>query len=85
VAHFWGRRRDLVLALIREQYAHRTDHPLVIERFERYQAFPQSPSVRLVTEYFLERGRSPQRDQVFRALDLPPDYPITLLAGFPVP
>ncbi len=85
VPHFWGRRRELVLAIIREQYAHRTDHPLVIERFMGYASSAPSPSVQLVRDYFLERGVSPQRDQVFSALDLPPNYPITLLAGFPVP
>jgi hypothetical protein len=86
VPHFWGRRRDLVPALIRERYAQRADHPLVIERFKRYeQSLPASPSVNLVRDYFLERGRMPQREQVYTALDLPPDYPITILASFPVP
>ena len=84
-SHFWGRRRALVLPRIRDLYAHQTDHPLVIERFERYADYAPSRSVRLVQEFFLDRGRTPQRDQVFAALDLPPDYPLAVLASMPVP
>jgi hypothetical protein len=83
--HFWGRRRGLVLSLIYEEYAHRTDHPLVVERFKRYSKSPPSRSVLLIRDFFLERGRAPQRDQVFAALSLPPDYPILALANAPVP
>lgn len=85
VPHFWGRRRELVLSIIREQYAHRAEHPLVIERFERYESAAPSRSVLMVREYFLNRNRAPQRDQIFAALVLPPDYPIALLASAPVP
>ena len=85
VPHFWGRRRGLALAVIREQYAHRAEHPLVMERFRRYETAAPSRSVQLVRDFFIERNRAPQRDQVFTALDLPPDYPIALLASAPVP
>jgi hypothetical protein len=83
--HFWGQRRNLVLSRIREMYAHRAEHPVVIERFERYQQYPPSRSVQIVRDFFLARGRSPQRDQVFAALVLPLDYPIAILASAPVP
>lgn len=83
--HFWGVRRNLVLPLIRDEYAHRTEDSLVIERFERYRKYPPSRSTRIIREFFQDRGRAPQRDQVFAALDLPPDYPIAALASAPVP
>ncbi len=83
--HFWGRRRELVLPIIREEYAHRAEHPLVIERFQRYAAYEPSRSIDIVRNFFLDRGRSPQYDQVFAALILPPGYPIALLASAPVP
>lgn len=83
--HFWGRRRQLVLPIIREEYAHRAEHPLVLERFERYAAYEPSRSVAIIRNFFLDRGRAPQHDQVFAALFLPPGYPIALLASAPVP
>lgn len=84
-SHFWGRRRALVLERVREMYAHRADYPPVIERFERYAEFEPSPSVTTVRNFFLDRGRAPQRDQVFAALVLPPGYPSPILASAPVP
>lgn len=84
-SHFWGRRRSLVLPLLREEYAQKAHDPSVLKRFRTYNQYKPSRSVEIVRNYFLERGQTPQRDQVFVALGLPPDYPITVLASVPVP
>jgi hypothetical protein len=84
-SHFWGRRRSLVLPLLREEYAQKAHDASVIERFRRYNQYKPSRSVEIVRNYFLERGQTPQRDQVFVALGLPPDYPSMVVAGVPVP
>ncbi len=84
-SHFWGRRRSLVLPLLREEYAQKAHDPTVLERFKKYNQYKPSRSFEIVRDYFLERGQTPQRDQVFVALGLPPDYPITVLASVPVP
>jgi hypothetical protein len=84
-SHFWGRRRSLVLPLLREEYAQKAHDPSVIARFRKYNLHKPSLSVEIVRNYFFERGQTPQRDQVFSALGLPPDYPSLVFAGVPVP
>lgn len=84
-SHFWGRRRSLVLPLLREEYAQKAHDPSVIARFRKYNQHKPSRSVEMVRNYFLERGQTPQRDQVFVALGLPPDYPSMVVARVPVP
>lgn len=84
-SHFGPRRRALVLPVLREEYAADARREPVVERFRTYQETPPSRSVEIIHEYFLEKGRVPQRDQVFRALGLPPDYPHPTLTRLPVP
>ncbi len=84
-SHFWGRRRSLVVPILRDEYAAKAGGTAVIARFHRYEKYPPSLSVEIIRQYFLERGQTPQRDQVFAALGLNPGYPSTLLAGVPVP
>jgi hypothetical protein len=84
-SHYWGRRRSLVLPILRDEYAAKAEGTAVIARFHHYEKYPPSLSVEIIRQYFLDRGQTPQRDQVFAALGLRPGYPITLLASVPVP
>lgn len=83
--HFWGRRKSLVLPILREEYAPLAHSEEVIDRFRTYDETPPSRSVEIIHDYFLKEGRVPQRDQVFAALGLKPGYPIDALAQLPVP
>ncbi len=84
-SHYWGRRRILVMPILRDEYASKAQSPEVIARFRAYQNYPPSRSVEYIRHYFVEREQFPQRDQTFTALGLGPDYPSAILAAMPVP
>jgi len=85
VSHYWGRRRMLVLPILTKEYAEEAHSAEVLARFRAYEKYSPSRSVEFVRHHFLDRDRSPQRDQTFAALGLRAGYPSALLAAMPVP
>lgn len=62
-SHYRGLRKRFVLAVLRDEYVPKQSLPEVQARFARYRQIEPSVSVRLVHEYFEERGRNPQKEQ----------------------
>lgn len=67
-SHYWAMRRRTVLPILKAEYCHKRDGPIVRPRFERYAQWKPSFSKQVIDRYFEERGENPQREQSLEAI-----------------
>lgn len=71
-----------VLTILAEDYAARTQSPILAERFKRYRRVPPGTSMRFVERYLIDNGVTPQFNGLLDVLRIQPGHPATPLNAF---